>query len=161
MNRRLKSMSATCAAVVLIATMSVGIRDASSAGVPTWLITDGEAMMPSPAVPRSAPVALPQTGPLIRIERPERAGLPLAAPFPLDVRFDPRPGHAPVKMDTLQIVYLKIIELDVTERFRPHIKDNRLFVEKAAIPSGRHRLRISIADTEGNVTVEILQATVK
>jgi hypothetical protein len=64
-------------------------------------------------------------------------------------------------MESLKVMYLRMIELDVTERFKPYIKDNRLFVAKANIPSGRHRLRITITDTDGNTTVDVLQVTVK
>jgi hypothetical protein len=64
-------------------------------------------------------------------------------------------------MDSLRVVYLTVFELDVTDRFTPFIKDNRLFVEKANIPSGKHRLRITITDAAGNVTADVLQVTVK
>lgn len=41
------------------------------------------------------------------------------------------------------------------------LKENRLFVEKANAPPGRHRLKISITDRNGNTTAATLQLTVK
>jgi hypothetical protein len=36
-----------------------------------------------------------------------------------------------------------------------------IFVKEAKIPSGRHRLKISVADAGGNVTVQIIQVAVR
>jgi hypothetical protein len=144
-------------ALVLLGVVYARAQTAGNGSV--WVITEGEAMLPSPPTARGG-AALPQGGPLIRIERPDLA-TPQSPPFVIDVVFEPRPGRATVKMDSLKVVYLKIIELDVTERFKPHVKENRLFVEKANVPSGRHRLKITISDADGNMTGEILQVTVK
>lgn len=124
-----------------------------------WLITESEALLSAAPMARSG-ASLPTNGPLIRIQSPLLDG-ELTPPFPVEVLFEPRPGGAPVQMETLKITYLKMVEIDVTERFKPHLKETRLFVEKANIPAGRHRLKISIADREGNITAAIFQLTVK
>lgn len=126
---------------------------------PIWLVTEGEAMLASPPVSRGTS-ELPKNGPVIKIDRPALAA-ELSTPFPVEVTFEPRPGGAPVKMESLKVTYLKIVEVDVTERFKPYIKENRVIVEKANVPQGRHRLKIAIADQNGNQTAEILQVTVK
>ena len=124
-----------------------------------WLVTEGEAMLPSPPAARGS-AELPKNGPVIKIERPALMS-DLSTPFPVEVVFEPRPGGAPVKMDSLKVTYLKVIEVDVTDRFKPYIKENRLLVEKANVPQGKHRLKILIADQDGKMTAEILQVIVK
>lgn len=126
---------------------------------PLWLVTEGEAMLAGAPMSRGTP-DLPKNGPLIKIDRPALTA-ELSPPFPVEVTFEPRPGGAPVKMESLKVTYLKVIEVDVTDRFKPYIKENRLIVEKANVPQGRHRLKILISDQNGNQTAEILQVTVK
>lgn len=126
---------------------------------PLWLVTEGEAMLAGPPTSRGT-AELPKSGPVIKIDRPALAA-ELSPPFPVEVTFEPRPGGAAVKMESLKVTYLKVIEVDVTDRFRPYIKDNRLIVEKANVPQGRHRLKILITDQNGNQTAEILTVTVK
>jgi hypothetical protein len=149
------------AAVGLVLALLLGLGPSLPAAreQPLWIVTEGEASLPSEATPRSAP-ALPQEGPVIRIERPD-VNTPVAPPFAVDVVFEPRAGGAPVKMESLKITYLKVFELDVTDRFKPYIKGNRLFVENANVPAGRHRLKIIIADQNGKLTAEVLQVAVK
>ena len=137
-----------------------GVASAGAVGdEPIWLVTEGEAMLASPPAARGS-AELPKNGPIIKIERPASM-TDLSPPFPVEVVFEPRPGGTPPKMESLRVTYLKIVEVDVTDRFKPYIKDNRLFVEKANVPQGRHRLKISITDQDGRTTAEILQVTVK
>jgi hypothetical protein len=150
--------TAILVALVTAAMPATGQAQAATAG-PVWIVTEGEASLPSPPGARGT-TPLPQNGPVIKVERPD-GNTPLAPPFAVDVVFEPRATGAAVKMDTLKIVYLKVVELEITDRFRPYIKGTRLFVENANVPSGRHRLRISIADGEGNLTAEVLQFVVK
>jgi hypothetical protein len=126
---------------------------------PVWLVTEGEAMLPAPPAARS-PASLPKDGPVIKVQAPQLTA-DVSPPFAVDVVFEPRASGAPPKMDSLKVTYLKVIEVDVTDRFKPYLKDNRLFVEKANVPQGRHRLKISIADLEGRTTAEVLQVTVR
>ena len=142
---------------LLVAGVGVGAADKQTEEI--WLVTEGEAMLASPPIARGTP-DLPKNGPVIKIERPALAP-EITTPFPVEVTFEPRPGGSPVKMDSLKVTYLKIIEVDVTDRFKPYIKDNRVIVEKANVPQGRHRLKILITDQNGNQTAEILQVNVK
>lgn len=137
----------------------VSVASADTATDEVWLVTEGEAMLAAPPLARGT-TELPKNGPVIKIERPVLAP-EIATPFPVEITFEPRPGGAPVKMDSLKVTYLKIVEVDVTERFKPYIKDNRVIVEKANVPQGRHRLKILITDQNGNQTAEILQVNVK
>jgi hypothetical protein len=126
---------------------------------PTWLVTEGEALLPPAPTARAAP-ELPQRGPIIRVQSPPLDG-EVASPFPVEIVFEPRSGGAPVAIESLKVTYLKLFEVDITERFRPYITENRIFVKNAKIPLGRHRLRIAIADAEGNMTVQIIQVAVR
>lgn len=150
---------AAIASLVVAVLVGLGPSGPAAREQPLWIVTEGEASLPSEATPRSAP-ALPQDGPVIRIERPD-VSTPVAPPFAVDVIFEPRAGGALVKMESLKITYLKIVELDVTDRFKPYVKGNRLFVENANVSAGRHRLKIIIADQNGKFTAEVLQVAVK
>ena len=152
--KTLGSIAALCFLVV-----ASGVASADKQTEEVWLVTEGEAMLASPPIARGTP-DLPKNGPVIKIDRPALAP-EIATPFPVEVTFEARPGGSPVKMDSLKVTYLKIIEVDVTERFKPYIKDNRVIVEKANVPQGRHRLKILITDQNGNQTAEILQVNVK
>ena len=141
-------------------TMAGSVRGAEAPrDEPLWLVTEGEAMLASPPTARAV-AELPKNGPVIKIQTPP-IGAELSPPFALDVLFEPRLGGTAAKMETLKVTYLKVIEVDVTDRFKPYIKDNRLFVEKANVPQGRHRLKITITDLDGRTTAEIFQVTVK
>ena len=150
---------ATVVLLVTAALLGAVLPSATAREQPLWIVTEGEASLPSEPTPRSAP-ALPREGPVIRIERPD-VSAPVVPPFAVDIVFDSRAGGAPVKMESLKIVYVRVFELDVTDRFMPYVKDNRLFVENANAPTGRHRLKITIADQNGRLTAEILQVAAR
>ncbi len=126
---------------------------------PVWLVTDGEAELAPPPVTRGVET-LPKDGPLIRVLSPS-VGVEVVSPFPVEVQFEPRPGGAPVEMESLKVTYLKVFAIDITDRIRPHVSENRLFVREAKIPQGRHRLKITIADRGGKFTAEILEVNVR
>ena len=126
-------------------------------GEAVWLMTEGEAAL-APAPLTRAP--LPNDGPLIKIITPQQ-GAEVTSPFPVEVQFEPRAGGAPPKMDTLKLTALKIFEIDITDRVKPYVGESKLFVKEAKIPTGRHRLKLTIADAAGNLTAQILEVTVR
>jgi len=69
------------------------------------------------------------------------------------VDFAPGPSGFPVKEDTLKVTYLKIVPIDLTDKVRPYFQNDRLHVEGVKIPAGRHRLRMTIADVGGYVSM--------
>jgi hypothetical protein len=144
----------------LLATVAIAhLWDALPAGThQAPLITEEEALLPPPDETR-APPDLPRNGPVIRVVSPTEPVV--TRPFDVDLRFEPRHGGPPVQMASLKVALLKLIEIDLTDRVRPYVRETRLFVPQAPIPSGRHRLKISIADEEGGVTADILQVTVR
>jgi hypothetical protein len=149
---------ATVAAFALV----LGLVWAAGAAPDTLqLVTEEEAAAAPEFRTRGAGPVLPKNGPVIKILQPTVTGGDLATPFPLEIEFEARVGGPPAKMDTLKVTYLKLIELDITDRVRPHLKDNRLMVKDCHIPQGRHRVRISIADGDGNMTAEIVEMRIR
>ena len=124
------------------------------------LVTDQEAAAAPEFRTRGPGPGLPKDGPVIKILQPTAAG-EVATPFPLEIEFEPRGGGSPARMETLKITYLKLIELDITERVRPYITANRVMVKECNIPQGRHRVRISVADHDGKVTAEVIEMRVR
>ena len=126
-------------------------------GEAVWLMTEGEAALASAPVTRAP---LPNDGPVITIITPQQ-GAEVTSPFPVEIQFEPRPGGALPKMDTLKLTALKIFEIDITDRVKPYVGESRLFVKEAKIPTGRHRLKLTIEDVAGRQTGQILELTVK
>jgi hypothetical protein len=124
------------------------------------LVTAQEAAAAPEFRTRGAGPALPKNGPVIRIMQPTVGG-DVTAPFPLEIEFEPRPGGSPARMDTLRVTYLKLIELDITDRVKPYVTANRVLVKECNIPQGRHRVKISVADGDGNTTAEIIEMRVR
>ena len=124
-----------------------------------WLIPEWVVKLPPAPTTRAAPEP-PQGGPIIQVKSPPLDG-EVVRPFTVEIVFEPRPGGAPVQMESLEVKALKLWEISITDKFRPHIREDRIFVKDAKFPSGRHRLKVSIADTEGNMTVQIFEVTVR
>lgn len=96
---------------------------------------------------------LPKDGPDIKIISPSQ-DREMRSPFKLAVRFTPRSGSQ-VDLSTFRVECLKIITVDLTSRVRPYLTSNGIEMENVKIPAGNHRIRLSVADTMGNVTVEV------
>ena len=125
------------------------------------LVTEQEAAAAPEFRTRGPAPVLPKNGPVIKIMQPTAGGGDVTTPFPLEIEFESRPGGLPAKMETLKVSYLKLIELDITDRVRPYLRENRLLVKDCNIPQGRHRVKISIADRDGNVTAEIIEMRIR
>jgi hypothetical protein len=53
-------------------------------------------------------------------------------------------------METLLVTLIGLFDIDITDRLREYIIRTNLNVEDADLPTGTHRLRMSIKDVEGN-----------
>jgi hypothetical protein len=93
-------------------------------------------------------------GPTIKVINPD-TGKEVRSPLKLVVRFVPQDGRK-VDLDTLKVECLKIITIDLTDRVRPFAKADGINVQEVDIPSGKHKIRISIADNQGGFSQETI-----
>jgi hypothetical protein len=154
-NMSRKGRAAWLLLLVLVGTsVTVGEGRAGSAD---WLITPEEAarapapdddLIRSRGLFGSSGVGM-DAGPGIEILKPtaeERQPKPLR----ILIRFIAR--SQPVDLSTLKVTVLKIIGIDITDRIQPYVTAEGIDIQEAKIPTGNHRLRISIADTTGQTS---------
>ncbi len=121
-----------------------------------WLITPEEAAL-AEAPPETPPVPslrlrgarVSGAGPTIELVTPEE-GQPVAAPVDVFIRFVP--NQAPLDLSSLKVVLLKVVKIDITDRLRPYVGEEGIRITQGKFPSGKFRLRITLADTNGNAT---------
>ncbi|MEX5213246.1 MAG: hypothetical protein NW703_03685 [Nitrospiraceae bacterium] len=128
-----------------------------------WLITPEEAAMaPAPEGPGGEDISVgaeaENLGPQIDVVKPTNGGS-VPPPVEVDVRFIPK--TSPVDVASLKVSVVKFINIDITDRVRAHTTVEGIHVPGAQIPSGKHTVRISIADKDGlrsimDVTFEVL-----
>lgn len=97
-------------------------------------------------------------GPKIEVLKPTNGG---SAPPPVEVDIKFVPKMSPVDPSSLKVHVVKFINIDITDRVRAHASAEGIHVPGAQIPSGKHTVRISIADKDGlnsvkDVTFEVL-----
>ena len=121
-----------------------------------WLITPEEAALgegppETPPVPsiRLRGAKATGIGPTIELVSPEE-GKPVAAPVSIFIRF--AANQAPIDLSTLKVVLLKVVKIDITNRLRPYVGDEGIRINDGKFPSGKFRLRLSLADVNGNLT---------
>jgi len=123
------------------------------------LITEGEAMLQDAPTLKGSGEEV-SDGPRITVLSPED-GKAYAGPVDIEVLFEQVPGGPGVRPDTFRVVYVKLWEIDITERFLPYLHANRLHVERARIPRGRHLIRLSIADEGGKTSSRLVRVIVQ
>jgi hypothetical protein len=114
----------------------------------TWrLITPGEEARDnaSPQAPASPNLPSPPT---IDLVRPD-ISRPIRNPATIELRFGAAPGR-PIDMRTFNATY-GALGLNITRRLldRATVTQNGLSANNVALPPGRHRVTISIADASG------------
>jgi hypothetical protein len=97
---------------------------------------------------------LPKDGPEINVVLPE-TDREVKSPFKLSVHFVPKQGSK-VDLATLRVECLKLINIDLTPRVLPYTTAEGILIEKTNIPTGNHKIRLTVADTMGRVTVQII-----
>ncbi len=73
--------------------------------------------------------------------------------MPVHVLVKFAPLFEPVDLSSLKVVLVKFIQIDITDRIRPFVTAEGISVKEAKIPPGKHRVRISLADKTGAVSV--------
>ncbi|WP_152609846.1 hypothetical protein [Geobacter sp. OR-1] len=102
---------------------------------------------------------LPKSGPAIKVLAPD-TGKEQQSPFRLSVKFVPKPGSS-VDPASLKVEALKFVTLDLTNRVKPYVTPEGINMEQAKIPSGNHKLRVTIGDGKGGITQEIFSVRVQ
>ncbi len=115
-----------------------------------WLITPEEAAMQIRDGSYAEPVAAVEgLGPIIVLRNPKMLQK-LHSPVDIFIAFEPGKSGKPADMKTLKVTLIGFIDINITDRLIEYIKGNNLDVEKAKLPSGKHRLRMRIKDMTGN-----------
>lgn len=127
-----------------------------------WLITPEEAAMaPAQEGVGKSEIAVggeADMGPNIDVIKPSNGGIS-PPPVEIDIKFTPK--SSPVDITSLKVMAVKFINIDITDRVRPYATSGGIHVPQAQLPSGKHTVRITIADKDGlrsykDVTFEVL-----
>jgi hypothetical protein len=89
-------------------------------------------------------------GPEINILSPKPNEV-LRTPLALDIAFEASSDKT-IDYESLSVKYLKLIAIDLTDRLKPYLRNNRLTVHDVSVPLGRHRFQLSIAYQSGEKT---------
>lgn len=126
------------------------------------LVTPAEAALPD-AVERTRPLTL---GPVISIVSPDVvANQPITAtravrsPFDLNVKFAERGGEK-VNPSSIRLVYLKVPEIDLTDRIQGRVSEGGLVFSALELPPGTHTFRLSVLDRKSRSSTKLFQVTV-
>ncbi len=165
----MKRSAIVCLTAIFIF-LSVTAR-AETSSPPQW-ITEEEAVLPAKETkidnlekeqsfnPYPTASNKEPTGPIINIEKPDENGL-YQELIDILVRFEKHPLGEPINMDSLKIVYLKLFDIDITDRVRPYIAGNLINANKIQFPKGNHRFEISIQDIGKMESSKIFSVQVK
>ncbi len=122
------------------------------------LITKQEAALAdAPEGPKIAGKLLEEEagqGPFIILNSPKNEGR-YPKPIKIDILFIPR-DDAAIDLSTLKVIYVKIFNIDITARVKKHATDKGIQIPEAELPSGKHKLKILLADTEGHLSTQNL-----
>ena len=104
--------------------------------------------------------SLEENGPHIKINAP-KLDVPLLTPFVVDIAFEAS-WNKIIDYDSLRVRYLKFIPIDLTDRVKPYLSNNRLMLKDVKVPQGRHCLQVQIGYKSGEKTlIEILLNVIK
>jgi len=128
-------------------------------------------------LPDAGPAALPAVGRSHRMERrlivPE-SNIPgpelqviapkiektYSSPLKIQVKFVPRDGTQ-VDLSSLKVECLKFLSINITDRIKEYVNNLGINVENADLPSGTHKIRITLGDTGGGITSRIFVVKVQ
>ena len=149
---------------VLLKSVGALLAGSASWGVmaqPLVLVTDAEAAASQSAGPMLMPRTVPQPGaPRLRLVAPD-ISKPITTPTPIEVRFVVDPP-AELRPESFRVLY-GAWRIDVTARLLSVARITRegISVQEVILPSGRHQLLLSIADSLGRETLQGISFTVQ
>jgi hypothetical protein len=116
---------------------------------PLMLVTQQEASASNNAPPTFTPKFMPEKdAPKIEVAAPNLTA-PLASPTPIQMNFSVT-SPATVKPETFKVLY-GAFQIDVTQRLLSAAKVTAqgMNVQEASLPSGKHKLHLSVEDSMG------------
>jgi hypothetical protein len=121
------------------------------------LITEKEAALPA----GSATIATRAItrGPAIKVVSPDPASAEVKSPFALKIGFEPR-GGAKIDPASVKVVYLKSPSVDLIDRVKVGLTEKGIALEAAQAPVGEHQIRVTVQDSEGRQTSQLIAFTV-
>src|SRR5262249_55162984 len=119
------------------------------------LITPQEAQLPADTT-RTKDVI---RGPRVDVASPAPNAGTTTSPLFLKIKFEAH-GGAKIDVDSVQITYLRLPPVDLTQRVRPFIKPNGIEMPNAEVPPGIHSLQIDVKDTAERSTKAYITFTV-
>ena len=122
------------------------------------LISAAEASLPAGHRQARATRAITR-GPGIQLISPASGSAEVQSPFDLHLEFVPR-GAARIALDSVKVVYDRHPPVDLKERVRTGLTDRGIVLSGARAPAGRHRLVVSVADSEGRTTTREFELTI-
>lgn len=117
------------------------------------LITDTEAKLP--AAEKTITTRAITRGPGIRVISPDTSSPKIASPFPLRIAFEPR-GGARIDLSSVKLTYLKTPNVELLDRVKQGLTENGIEFPAAEVPTGQHQIRITVQDSEGRQTSNVL-----
>ena len=93
-------------------------------------------------------------GPAIQVIDPQSLDVPLKNPFKMEVLFKPQQG-ATLDFNSFKALY-GMLKLDITDRLLKEATKTPTGIKLANVdvPSGRHKLLLSIKDSQGNFSTK-------
>lgn len=154
-------------ALVWLAAM-VGFASCPGTGIaqnpkPLLLIKPHEAAKPDASAEEEQAVAIldekEKKGPIIIVKSPLN-GETYALPVKIEMEFLPQ-SDTKIDLSSLKVFYIKFFNIDITERVKPYATEDGILIPEATIPKGKHKIRVRIADTRGNVSSENLKFVIQ
>ena len=93
-------------------------------------------------------------GPAILVISPHM-GASIKRPVLIDVKFIKKDDRD-IDLSTLKVEYLKFLTIDLTPRVKDYVSKEGIKVPNANLPTGTHTIRLSVGDTGGTVTRQVL-----
>lgn len=81
-------------------------------------------------------------------------------PLKIMVKFIPRDGTQ-VDLSSLKVECLKLLSINITDRVKEYANSQGINVEKAELPSGTHKMRITLGDSGGGITSKVFVVKVQ
>ena len=135
--------------------MLLGLPAVQAIGAEWQLVTPVEDARDdaAPHVPQSASPAV-SGAPVITVKQPD-VSYPLHNPMTFDIQFTAAPG-ATINLPTFQARY-GWLGINITSRLLQHSTrtPNGLFAADVEVPTGNHRISVSIADNLGRVGTRV------